>query len=67
MVVSHLVELSLIIVLWVGLAWENRRRDRIQGVANMSEEEKAERRRELDNTAFTDMTDKENLNFRYVY
>jgi hypothetical protein len=36
---------------------ENARRDRIQG----NEE------RDLDATAFGDLTDRENLNFRYIY
>jgi len=57
MIFSHLAEVILILILRVGLAAENRRRDKLQ----------AGQERDLDATAFADMTDKENLNFRYVY
>ncbi|KAJ5432136.1 uncharacterized protein N7458_011292 [Penicillium daleae] len=66
MIVANLVEIALIIVLGFALAWENRRRDRIQGVIAGAETE-YERQLELDRTAFSDLTDKENLNFRYLY
>ncbi|KAI9926330.1 hypothetical protein AWENTII_007117 [Aspergillus wentii] len=61
MIVSHFVEIALVIMLRLALQWENRRRDRIQGVAD------DDRQWEIDQTAFSDLTDKENLNFRYIY
>ncbi|PIG89169.1 MFS allantoate transporter [Aspergillus arachidicola] len=66
MIVSHFVEILLVIVLRTALAWENRRRDRLQGIGSGGEGEEA-RQWEMDRTAFSDLTDKENLNFRYVY
>ncbi|KOC08309.1 putative MFS allantoate transporter [Aspergillus flavus AF70] len=66
MIVSHFVEILLVIVLRTTLAWENRRRDRLQGIGPGGEGEEA-RQWEMDRTAFSDLTDKENLNFRYVY
>lgn len=66
MIVSHFVEILLVIVLRTALAWENRRRDRLQGIGPGGEGEEA-RQWEMDRTAFSDLTDKENLNFRYVY
>ncbi|GAB1203098.1 hypothetical protein APSETT445_001724 [Aspergillus pseudonomiae] len=66
MIVSHFVEIVLVAVLRTALAWENRRRDRLQGVGPGGEGEEA-RQWEMDRTAFSDLTDKENLNFRYVY
>ncbi|KAE8421712.1 major facilitator superfamily domain-containing protein [Aspergillus pseudocaelatus] len=66
MIVSHFVEILLVIVLRMALAWENRRRDRLQGIGPSGEGEEATQW-EMDRTAFSDLTDKENLNFRYVY
>ena len=66
MIVSHFVEIVLVAVLRTALAWENRRRDRLQVVGPGGEGEEA-RQWEMDRTAFSDLTDKENLNFRYVY
>lgn len=40
------------------LSLENKRRDRISG---------SQEQPDLDETAFSDMTDKQNPNFRYVY
>jgi len=57
MIFSHLAEVVVILTLRTMLAWENRRRDKIQQGTE----------RDLSSTAFSDMTDKENLNFRYVY
>ena len=54
---SHLLEVVVVITFWVLMKRENARRDRIQG----NEE------RDLDATAFGDLTDRENLNFRYIY
>lgn len=66
MVVSNFIEIALIVVLRVVLAWENRRRDRMRmreggdgvGIGSVDGD---------DVVAFGDLTDKENLNFRYVY
>ncbi|KXH66044.1 hypothetical protein CSAL01_05840 [Colletotrichum salicis] len=58
MIVAHLLEVVVVIALRFLLKWENDRRDRVQGeVAEV----------DLDATAFGDLTDCENLNFRYVY
>lgn len=57
MIVSHLIEVVLVLVLRAMLSRENRRRDRVFG----------EVPRDLDATAFGDLTDWENENFRYVY
>lgn len=50
---------------------ENRRRNRIQGIlrddGQVDADAAAARQRDLDVTAFSDLTDKENLNFRYIY
>ena len=56
MIVSHLLEVSTIITLWLLLSNENRRRDRIQ-----SAEPGGLEGRDLDATAFGDLTDRENL------
>ncbi|KAJ3940519.1 uncharacterized protein N0V96_009523 [Colletotrichum fioriniae] len=58
MIVAHLLEVVVVIALRFLLKWENDRRDRMQGeVAEV----------DLDATAFGDLTDRENLNFRYIY
>ncbi|KAK1546333.1 hypothetical protein CPAR01_00300 [Colletotrichum paranaense] len=58
MIVAHLLEVVVVITLRFLLKWENDRRDRMQGeVAEV----------DLDATAFGDLTDRENLNFRYIY
>ncbi|EMC95000.1 hypothetical protein BAUCODRAFT_521364 [Baudoinia panamericana UAMH 10762] len=62
MIVSHLIEVCVVLVLRFVLARENKRRDRIQGQMEGGLEG-----RDLDATAFSDMTDRENLNFRYIY
>lgn len=62
MIVSHLIEVCLILTLRLILSRENKRRDRLQ-----SQMEGGLEGRDLDATAFSDMTDKENLNFRYIY
>lgn len=60
MIVSHLIEVVLIITLGFLLRWENQRRDRIQ-----SQMEGGLEGRDLDATAFLDLTDRENL--KYVH
>jgi preprotein translocase subunit YajC len=62
MIVAHLLEVVVIIIFWFTLRQENRRRDKIQ-----SSMEGGLEGRDLDTTAFADMTDRENLNFRYIY
>ncbi|KAI1504731.1 putative MFS allantoate transporter [Biscogniauxia marginata] len=62
MIVSHLIEVCIIILFWVLLSSENRQRDRKQAAMEGGLEG-----RDLDSTAFADLTDRENLNFRYIY
>ncbi|OJJ72448.1 hypothetical protein ASPBRDRAFT_195155 [Aspergillus brasiliensis CBS 101740] len=62
MIVCHLIEVVLISMLGLLLRWENKRRDRIQSQMPGGLEG-----RDLDSTAFLDLTDRENLNFRYIY
>lgn len=59
MIASHLIEFAIVIVFRIYLASLNRARDKEQG--------EEEREAHLDETAFGDLTDKENRNFRYVY
>ncbi|KAI4151856.1 MAG: hypothetical protein LQ340_003254 [Diploschistes diacapsis] len=65
MIVSHLVEICVILLLRFLLKRENGRRDQLQGVGKWAREGESEV--DLDATAFGDLTDKENLNFRYIY
>lgn len=58
MIVSHLIEAVLITVLGLLLRWENKKRDRIQ-----SQMEGGLEGRDLDSTAFLDLTDRENLKY----
>lgn len=58
MIVSHLMEVVVILTLWFLLSKENKRRDRIQG-----ENEGSLEGQDLDATAFSDMTDRENLKY----
>lgn len=77
MVVSHLLEVVLILTLRYLLKRENGKRDMIRGLdirggisegeAVTDENVEEKRRKELDATAFADLTDRENLNFRYIY
>lgn len=62
MIVSHLLEVMIIVILWIILSRENRRRDAVQSAMDGGLEG-----RDPDSTAFADMTDRENLNFRYIY
>lgn len=58
----------MILTLRALLSRENKRRDRLQGInAEETEELRELREIERDRTAFSDMTDRENLNFRYIY
>ena len=68
MIVSHLLEICVILLLRFLLQRENARRDKIQGVGKWAtREDDSVALRDLDATAFGDLTDKENLNFRYIY
>jgi len=76
MIVGYSVEVCLILILAFLLARDNRARDAMQGIgrirsANIEDTEPAEHPeedfRDLNATAFADMTDRENLNFRYVF
>lgn len=58
MIVSHLIEAVLITTLGLLLRWENKKRDRIQ-----SQMEGGLEGRDLDSTAFLDLTDRENLKY----
>jgi hypothetical protein len=58
MIVSHLIEACLITTLGLLLRWENKKRDRIQ-----SQMEGGLEGRDLDSTAFLDLTDRENLKY----
>lgn len=60
MIFCHLTELVVIFAFRMLLSRENKRRDR--KLLDQSEEQP-----DLDQTAFKDMTDRENPNFRYVY
>jgi hypothetical protein len=62
MIVSHLIEACIIVAFWILMSRENRRRDKIQSAMLGGLEG-----RDLDSTAFADLTDRENLNFRYIY
>ncbi|KAH8812797.1 MFS allantoate transporter-like protein [Xylogone sp. PMI_703] len=66
MIVGYAVEIGLVFLLGTLLKRENKKRDAIQGIDPSSGESEA-RRDLLYATAFNDMTDRENLNFRYVY
>jgi hypothetical protein len=57
MIFSHIAEIALVILFWVLLSRENRRRESGLG----------DRELDSDATAFSDLTDRENPNFRYVY
>lgn len=58
MIVSHLIEAVLITILGLLLRWENKKRDRIQSQMPGGLEG-----RDLDSTAFLDLTDRENLKY----
>lgn len=58
MIGSHLIEVVLISILGLLLRWENKKRDQIQ-----SEMEGGLQGRDLDATAFLDLTDRENLKY----
>lgn len=69
MIVCHLLEVTLVLILRFLLKRENTRRDIAQGIDRSvpTEVDELEMRRDLDATAFSDLTDRENPNFRYIY
>ncbi|KAJ9656982.1 hypothetical protein H2198_004582 [Neophaeococcomyces mojaviensis] len=69
MIVAHLLEACVICLFWFMLKNENKRRDRVQGHEGLTAEELVEKRKGegYERTAFEDLTDRENLNFRYIY
>lgn len=66
MILCHILEVLVVFVLRYLLSRENKRRDILQGldVTVNIEVDDWETRRDLDATAFSDLTDRENLNFR---
>jgi hypothetical protein len=62
MIVSHLLEVCIVLTFWFLMKRENVRRDKIQAALPGGLEG-----RDLNATAFVDLTDRENLNFRYIY
>lgn len=60
MIVAHLIEAVLITILGFLLRWENKKRDRIQ-----SQMEGGLEGRDLNSTAFLDLTDRENLKYAF--
>jgi len=67
MIVCHLLEVTLILILRFMLSRENKRRDIVQGIVGEGSDDMKRREMERDRTAFSDLTDRENLNFRYIY
>ena len=66
--IAHLLEVAVILLLWFLLARYNKSRDQTQGIIGLeSEEEKDRQERERDETALSDMTYSEILNFQYIY
>ncbi|KAJ5112927.1 hypothetical protein N7456_001461 [Penicillium angulare] len=65
MIVSHLLEVIVVVVLWIILKRENQRRDDFQRSTGGAHGD--DNSFDADLAAFSDMTDKENSNFRYVY
>jgi hypothetical protein len=65
MIVSHLLEVVVVLVLRFLLRRDNLRRDKIQGInqGQATERELEMHEKDLDATAFGDLTDRENLNF----
>lgn len=60
---ANCIEVILFFVFRYAFIWENRKKERLRAAM----EETSEGVAALNETAFTDMTDKENPNFVYVY
>ena len=68
MIVTHLMEVCLILLLRHLLKRDNDKRDRAQQLGKWARGDTADAdERDLDATAFGDLTDRENPNFRYIY
>jgi hypothetical protein len=68
MIVGYGVEIGLVIILGLLLRRENKKRDSMQGIDSTSSGfDQSRERQDLNVTAFSDLTDRENINFRYVY
>lgn len=62
--VANCIELALFFVFRYAFKWENKRKEEKRAAMRANGSFMAD---ELNVTAFTDMTDKENPNFEYVY
>lgn len=62
MIVSHLLEVVTICTFWFLMRRENKTRDQVQAAQKGGLEG-----RNLDATAYGDLTDRGNMNFRYIY
>jgi hypothetical protein len=69
MIFAHLLEVAIVFALRFLLKRDNGKRDAMQGIdrSHTDREILEEYERELDSSAFGDLTDRENLNFRYIY
>ncbi|PMD62332.1 putative MFS allantoate transporter [Hyaloscypha bicolor E] len=69
MIFAHLLEVAIVFVLRFLLKRNNGKRDAMQGIdrSQTDREILEEYERDLDSSAFGDLTDRENLNFRYIY
>lgn len=59
---AQLIELVIVGLLRVMLRRDNKKRDRLQGVESVEGGQE-----DVSLTAFLDLTDRENPNFRYIY
>ena len=64
LLVANCIELALFFIFRYSFIWENKRKERQRAALRESGGALAD---QLNETAFTDMTDKENPNFEYVY
>lgn len=69
MIFAHLLEVVIVFALRFLLKRDNGKRDVMQGIdrSHADREILEEYERDLDSSAFGDLTDRENLNFRYIY
>jgi hypothetical protein len=69
MIFAHLLEVVIVFALRFLSKRDNGERDVIQGIdrSHADREILEEYERDLDASAFGDLTDRENLNFRYIY
>jgi hypothetical protein len=65
LLVANFLELALFFVLRYSFMWENKKKERQR--TEMQASGTSDEYGNLNATAFTDMTDKENPNFEYVY